>query len=272
MSITRIAPAPTRATSSVVLSAGLMNIPLSIYTSVETTSVVRREFFNGNPDVSVGRVPVRRDTDEIIDSADVCRMAQATDGTWVTLLDSEIVDCVGLTGGCEVVSFVPVKDTGRYLTDGLYQVRPKADKKAGTATVNALSLLFAGMKARKVHALVRFAMRGTPRYALLTATGDLLTIATADAIREELPLLWMKHSKVEVDMVATLIDAIGVDTPVIVDDIAVKVQAFVDTKAATNGAPVSKPGEPAKPVIVDMVEVLQASIAQAKAAKSKVAA
>lgn len=265
MSIIRNAPAPTRATSSVTLTAGLISIPLSLYTSVESTNVVRKEFYNGNPDISVGRVAVRKDNGVVIQTTDVVRMAQASNGTWVELTDDEINGCISVSG-CEVVSFVPVKDAGQYLTDGLYQVRPKNDK-GGAAAAGAFSLLLAGMATRKVHALVRFAMRGTPRYALLTADADLLLIATADAVREALPLVAMKHDKAQVAMVVSLIDAIGVDTPVIVDDIAPKVQAFVDDKASKGGVATTATAPAAAPNIIDLSEMLAASIAQAKSRK-----
>lgn len=268
MSITRTAPAPTRATTSVVLTAGLINIPLSVFTSVESTSVIRKEFLDGNADISVGRVPVRRDNDTVIETEAITRMAQADDGTWVILTDDEISECVGLSGGCEVVCFVPIKDTGCYLTDGLYQVRPKNDKRGGTAALAALSLLFAGMTARKVHALVKFSMRGAPRYALLTADGDLLLIATADAVRTALPLLWTKPSKAELDMVTSLIDAIGIETPVVLDDISTEVRAYVNHKAKNGGAR-SAPTALAPAPVVDLVERLQASIVAVNTAKAK---
>lgn len=268
MTITRNAPAPTRATTSVTLSAGLITIPLSVFTSVESTSVIRKEYLDGDPSIPVGRVSIRKDTGAIIDTASVTRMAQADDGSWVILTDDEIAACVGISGNCDIVTFVPVRDADQYLIDGLYQVRVKTDKKPGSAAIQAFSLLLAGMKARKVHALVRFALRGAPRYALLTTDGDLLLIATADSIRESMPLLWMKHSKAEVDMVVSLIDAIGVDTPVVLDGTAPKVQAYVNDKAKANGvAPVT--GAPiSAPAIVDIMAAMQASIDQAKTRKT----
>lgn len=269
MTITRTAPAPTRATTSVTLTAGLITIPLSVFTSVEDTSVVRKEFLDGNPDIPVGRVPVRKDNDAIVDAAQVTRMAQASDGTWVVLTNDEIVDCVDATSG-EIVSFVPIKDAGQYLTDGLYQVRVKSDTK-GIAAIQALSLLFAGMRQRKVHALVRFALRGAPRYALLTADGDLFMIVPANGIREAMGLNWVKHTKAEVDMVCMLIDTIGVDAPVVTDDVAPKVQAYIDDKARKGGVAPSAAPAKALPNIVDLSDLIQASIKQAKASKGKAA-
>ena len=231
------------------LRAGLINIPLQVFTAVESTSIVRKEFLDGNPDISVGRVTVRKDTDAPIDSTQVTRMAQADDGTWVVLTDDEINDCVARDGDCEVVTFVPIASTDQYLIDGMYQVRVK---KTGHV---AFSLLLTGMKARKVHALVRFALRGTPRYGLLTVEGDLLLIATADAVRTPLPIAHLKHSKAERAMITSLIDAIGVSTPVVLDDVAPKVQAFVNNKAK---APIAS-------THTDILEVLLASIEAAKA-------
>lgn len=267
MSITRTAPAPTRATNSVTLSAGLITIPLSVYTAVESTAVVRREFLNGNPDIPVGRVSVRRDTGEVVHTGEVTRMAQADDGSWVLLDDGEIAECVGSAGGCDVVSFVPVADAGQYLTDGLYQVRPKKDKRGNAAATAAFGLLLAGMAARKVHALVRITLRGAPRYGLLTVDGDLLMIATADAIRQPLDLPDTAPSKAEVDMVTSLIDAIGIDTPIVLDDSAPKVQQYVNDKAARGGV-VATGTTTTTPAPIDLTEMLKASIEAATAAKA----
>lgn len=265
--VTRTAGAPTRSTSSLTLTAGLMTIPVSVYTSVEPTKISRREFFRGDPNIAIGRVAIRRDNDTVVDPADVTRMAEADDGSWVVLTDDEINNCIGASGACEIVTFVPAADTGSYLTDGLYQVRPKADKKAGAATAAVFGLLLAGMAKRKVYALVRFALRGTPRYGLLSPEGDLFTVTTADAIREALPMPTVKPSKAELDMVVSLIDAIGVETPTLVDDTTPLVRQFVNAKAAAGGVmPVSDAPAPTGEV-VDLMGVLQASIAQAKATK-----
>ena len=233
------APAPTRATTSITLAAGLLNIPLSVYTSTESTRVERKEYFQGDANVPVGRSPIRKDTGEVIESTDVVRMAEATSGAWVALTDDEIAACTSERGVAEIVSFVATKDFDNYLTEGLYQVRPKVEKgKANPSATKALSLLFAGMKARKVGALVKLAMRGPARYAILTTDGDLRMILTVDAVRQPLALVDFKFSKPEVEMATSLIDAIGVDAPAVTDDTAPVVQSYVDAKAG---------GAPAKP-------------------------
>ena len=184
------APAPSRATLSVTLSAGMVNIPLQLFTATEETRVTRKEFLAGNPDIAVGRSPVRKDTGEVVETADVTRMAEASNGRWVVLTDEEIADATTVAKGvAEVVSFVPVKDFDRYLTTGLYQARPKSEKgKVNPASARAFALLLAGMKARKVGALVKVALRGPARYALLDTEGNLFLIHNSDGVREARPL------------------------------------------------------------------------------------
>ena len=90
-------------------------------------------------------------------------------------------------------------------------------------------------------------------------------VLTADAVRQPLPLAEAKFAKPEVDMATSLIDAIGIDTPVITDDTAPVVQAYVDSKAG--GAPARKPVQ-AVASNDDLLSSLQASIDAAKAKKA----
>ena len=79
-------------------------------------------------------------------------------------------------------------------------------------------------------------------------------------------MVTVSYSKAEVDMVAALIDAIGIDTPVITDDTAPAVQAFVDAKAKGIEAPV-KVATPSP--TIDIMSTLSASIDAANSRKSK---
>lgn len=246
----------------------MISIPLSVYTSTEATRIARKEFFQGNANIEVGRAAIRKDDGTIIHPTDVTRMAQATNGAWVILTDDEVAAATSPKGLAEVVTFVPVKEFGSYLTEGLYQVRPKREKgKVNQAIEQAFAMLLAGMKARKVGALIKVAMRGPARLAILTDTGDLLLVKTADAVRQSLALDVPAVSKAQVAMATSLIDAIGIGAPVLVDDTAPVLQAFVDAKAG--GAPTPK-AVPVAP-IDNLMAAFEASIEAAKANKGKVA-
>lgn len=267
---TALATPPNRAHTSFTLQWGpMVMIPVSVYTGTEATRVTRKEFVkSGDSLIEVGRSPIRKDDGTTIDSADVGRYAQADNGEWVLLTDDEIAECTSPRGIGTIVTFVPVKNVGQYLSEGQAQVRPKREKgKVNPAADRAFALLTAALKANKVVALVKIAMRGPARYALLDERGTFTLIYTADAIRQpaEGPAEY-KFDKAELALAAQLIEAVGVDTPVLTDDTAPVVQAFVNAKSSGKAAVV-----PEAPVAntTDLMAALQASIADAKAAKAK---
>jgi non-homologous end joining protein Ku len=264
---TALASAPTRAHTSFTLSWGpMVMIPCQVYTGTEATRVTRKEFVkDGDSLVEVGRSPIRKDDGSVIDGSEVGRYAQADNGEWVLLTDDEIAQCTSPRGMAEIVSFVPVKDVGSYLAEGQAQVRPKREKgKVNPAADKAFALLAATMQQLKVVALVKVAMRGPARYALLDARGTFTLIHTADAIRQDAPgTADYKFSKDELGLAKMLVEAIGVDTPVLTDDTAPVVQEFVNAKSSGKPAPVIA----APPVQVDLMAALQASVAAKREGK-----
>ena len=264
---TALAPQPNRATSTVTLSCGLVAIPLSVYTGTETTRVDRKEFFKGDTDIPVGRSPIRKDTGEVIEQADVVRMAQADAGSYVPLSDDEIVAATSPRGVADIEMFVPLKDIGAYSQENVAQVRPKAEKGiVNPAADRAFAVLLTAMAKRKVAAVVKVAMRGPARYALLTPEADLLLIRNCEQVREARPAPEHKPSKAEVDMAVSLIETIGIETPTLTDDSAAAVRTYVNAKA--EGATPAQVNEPTP--TADILDAMQASIIAAK--KNKKAA
>lgn len=274
-----LAPMPNRASTSFTLSWGLLNIPLSAYTGVEEVRVARKEFTATTDGKTVtwhpvGRVMTNKDDGTVIDRADVVRRAESTTGVWVDLDDDEIADATLPKGLATIESFVLAKNVGKYVTDGLYQVRPKRVKgRCDPAGVKALALLFDGMKARKVVALVKIAMRGPARYALLDAEGFLRIVVTADAVRVAMDMPTAIIVKQERDLALALIDAVGITDEPLVDDTAVAIQAYVDQKAAGVTPTKAEVPAPSADLLGDLMASIQASQASkgAKAVKGKVA-
>lgn len=268
---TALAPMPARAHTSFTLAWGMVTIPLGVYTGTEATRISRKEFILGDKGqlVEVGRSPIRKDDGTVVESGDVGRYAQAFNGEWVLLTDDEIANCTSPRGLAELVAFVPVKNVGQYLAEGQGQVRPKASKgKTDAAAERAFALLTTVMAKQKVVALVKVAMRGPARYALLDSNGILTYIYTADAIREAAPVnSTFTFSKDELALATMLVEAVGVDTPVLTDDTAPVVQEFVNAKSSGKPATVV----PAPDTTVDLMAALQASVAANKASKAKAA-
>lgn len=271
----RTANAPTRSHSSFTVSLGLVQIPLSVMTSMEDTTVKRSEFTTVDGELHpVGRTAYDKVTGEVMTDVPVRYAQDPTSGTWVILTDDEIAECTMPKGVAEVVTFVPLAKLHQaYLTTGVAQVRAKTSGMKGAQADHAkraFGLFLAGLRERKVAALVKVALRGPAKFAAITPDGDLLWLQPADGIRQPAPMDPVKFSKEETALMGSLIDTLGIGTPELTDDTAAKVLAFVTAKAAAGGvAPVTDTPAPAQHD--DLFAALSASIDAAKASKGKVA-
>jgi non-homologous end joining protein Ku len=230
--ITALAPESQRSWASVTLGFGVLSIRLGVYTDEQDTSVNRTEWLVSDTTVPVGRAAVRKDTGEVISSADVTRMATATSGARVSFDNDEIAACTS-KGVADIITFVPTKDVfANYLPAGRVQVRPKAEKgKVNPAENKAFALLLVTLKKKKVQALVSVAMRGPARFALLDSDGYLTFVHSHDQLRAPRALdTDVSFSKAELDLAAALVDAVGTDTPILTDTSAVALQAAVEKR------------------------------------------
>lgn len=276
----RTAPAPTKANNSFLLSLGMVNIPLAILSGTESTRVERKEFVKGDPNHPVGRtaydkaeLETSRRTDphgsiKLVEQADIVRMAESSDGKWVILTDDEIAEVTMPKGVAEVTAFVPAnKVATNYVTVKVDQVRARTtnmNKAQCGAAERAFALFLAGLKSRKVSALIQLALRGPAQWAVITSEGDLLWLHPADGVRQPKPMTPAVLQDRELDLMGQLIDSYPKATPVITDDTAAAVQAFVDAKAAADGvAPTVS--APAEAVFGDLFAALSASIDAKKA-------
>ena len=275
----RTAPAPTRTHNSFTISFGLLNIPVSVMTGTEETAVKRSEFCNIDGELHpVGRIAYIKDTGEVIDdgsSRSVSRYAYdvATD-SWVMLQDYEIEECTMPKKVAEVLTFVPMaKLYQAYLPIGLAQVRAKTSGLKGaqrTHAERAFGLFLAGLKQRKVAALVKVALRGPARFAAITPEGDLLWLQASDGVRASAPIAPAVYTDQEMALVGNLIDTVGKGTPVIVDDTAQKITEFVADKALrlAEGRPEVVATDEGSVELPDLMAALSASIDAAKASKA----
>lgn len=267
-----IAPIPTRSSGSIVLSWGLLTIPLSVYASTESTSLTRKEFVDKDPERPVGRAAIDKNTGEIVEPSSITRMAQADDGTWVELTDDEIRSCTLERGLAEIVTFVPIASASQYLVEDLAQVRPQSTKgKTNPSVDRAFALFLAAMKDQQVVALIKYSVRGPARYGLITPDGNLLMIRTADQVRSRLALTTFDVSDQELELAKTLIESVGIDAPMLTDDTAFKVKQLVNSKAA-GAAPVQPTSTAPASAPIDLAATLMASIQAKKAERQEVTA
>ncbi len=196
--------------------------------------------------------------DQLVELTDD-EMAQATAGAAVD------------KGYVEIETFVPLEAIGTtYLvdTERLYQVRsaPKEVKRTKVPDKPAEKLyrvLLAAMASRQAAALLRISLRGTARYAVLTPDAEMKFLFYPEEIREQLPLSEAEYTNAELAGFGAFIDAIGYDTPDLVDDAKAAINAFLALKIAGEIPEIEALPEP-DAVVLDLSAALEASIAAVK--------
>lgn len=255
---------PKRSSGTITLSWGLLNIPLSVFSGTEETSIGRKEFVDGDVELPAGRAIISKVTGEVVERDRIVRMAEASSGVFVELSDDEIASCTGNRNVAEVVTFIRNDDIFRYMPTRLMQARPHRTKGIpDPAAAKAFSLLISAMASTSVSALVKVAMRGPAQYAILTATGDLLFVCYSDGVRKPLPMGLVAVTGDEQAAAQNLIDAIGIgQAPHVPNVTAQAIGQYVDSKVAGGAIPSALPRPPTTQV--DLMAQLTKSIEEKK--------
>lgn len=264
------APAPTRSTTSFVLSFGLLNIPVSLYTTITDTRVARKEFTaDGHP---VGRKMYDKETGADVAYGDIVKMVEI-DGVAVALSDEEIAEATGhVSGVAPIVGRVSMSELNNdFIVETVYQLRPKSDKKSQSAANRAFVLLMQTLENSDEAALVRISIRGAvAKWGAVTPDGYLRIVHSADQVRSALPMPDVEVSAKEAELAAQLLAAIPtVSVSELRDDSSERVAEFVEAKIASlSGITVAhRPTAESSGVLVeDMFAQLEASLTAAKVA------
>ena len=259
---------PSRSSGKMTIGWGMVSIPVSLYTGTEETRGYRKEFVEGDPTRPVGRLFTDKTTGDPIDYASITKMAEKSDGSFVPLTDDEIDSLSMPKGLAEIISFVKIKEAGRYLPKNLVQVRPPAEKgKVDFASAKAFSLLLAALHQTASYALLRYSSRGTVKHGLLTENGDLVEVFTCDAIRSPRNMNTLPVVDSELALAVSLVENMGFEAPVVIDQTSVQIRTYVDAKTSSNPTPALAP--PTAPDILQ--NALEASIAAIKAQQNEIA-
>lgn len=272
---------PKRATASLNLTWGLVQIPLQLFTATEDTKLIDRHTYtaDGHP---VGQRRYDKTTGVDVVDGDTKMMVTVGDKL-VELTDDEIVDVTAGTAvdrmRVEIECLIPLADLAvRYETLKIYQARPAPLGKgvANPAAVKAFRLFIDGLAARSSAALIRFAVRGTAaRYAVITPDGLLRTLFYDSEVRAARDIPDVDIPEKERAMADMLMESINVRVPPLVNENGILVADYVTKKAA--GAEMVRPvvTEETAPVSDDLLAALEASVKAVKPrkpARKKVAA
>lgn len=265
------APAPNRG-SALTISWSMISIPVSVMKGIaDVKSVPARSQFTPDGD-PVGHILINKVTGISIERDEIVKKSQASDGTWVELLDEEIEEVTAggpLKGVAAIETTIPLEALGKeYVVESYDFVRP-ALRKVGTKRVpdpaaeKAFALLLSSLKAEGRAALIKYAGRGgAAKYAAITPEGLFLQLAFAGEVRIAPPLAQPEVTAAELEMGRRLIAAMDNGMPVLTDDAGDKIRAFVDAKAG--GVVVERPAEVEyEAPVIDLMAALTASLAAA---------
>lgn len=250
------APPPTRASASVVLSWGLISVPLKIYSGTQDSSISRSEYALINDEiVKVGRVYSIKETGEVIDGDQVFRGVEREDGTVVEVTNDEMKAMLPMENGtAQVVCFVRQSSlfAGKYVLGDLDQVRP------GKGAAKPFALLMAAMRKTQSFAVIKLAVRNKAKYAALLPNGDMYTLKFDDDVRERLPLPEVDIQSAEVEMGVEIVKrGLSDERPELVNDEDRALRDLIAGKEA--GEPVA--GAESTPQGDDLMAALQAQLA-----------
>ena len=253
-----------KATNTLSVSWGLVTIPLSIYAGTcDGSKVARSEFTpDGHP---VGRKAYDKLTGEDY-TGDAVKRVKVADSTWVELTDEEVELVTGGVekGRADIESFVPLAAIGReYIVSDVKQIRPTKGAE------KPFVLLCETMRKAKVGALIKVTPRSVASYAVITPDGDLLHLLYADQVRPALDMPAAEITDAERTMAQQLLDMIGVDTPVLVNETGEKLTSYVQQKATTGEVITAGAADSIAPVGDSLEAMLAAAVTAAREGKEK---
>lgn len=264
--------------TSLRIEWGIVQIPVRLHLVVDSDrSVPARSMFSpaGN---KIGYAKRDTVTGQDVPDDQIVKKVEVADGTWVELTDAEIEQhCTSgfKKGFAPIVSFVPL-DTihEHYIVEKPGAWLPEKTKVGKVKIVDpgaakAYSLLTTAMRNHHVAALVLVPTRSGGQYVALFPDGSCGWLAYAENVRTVTPAEPVDVSKDELALASQLIEAIGVDTPVLRDTAGERIREYLVAKADNPEAATSVDAVETVAPVVDLAALLAASIADKAPVKAK---
>jgi DNA end-binding protein Ku len=262
-----------RAIWSGAISFGLVNIPVKLYNAVSPKSVS----FNQLDARTGARIRYRKVSaadGEEVPAESIVKGYELPSGQYVTLGDDELAALdPEATRTVDIEQFVDLADIDPLLYDAAYWVAP--DK----ATTKPYALLARAMEESNKVAVARFVMRSKQYLCAIRPKGGVLVLSTmiyADEINDPAQigdiaaLEGVEVSGKELEMARRLIESLSedFDHERFEDTYRSRVLELIDRKAAGD-VQVVEPTPVVQDKVVDLMAALEASVAEAKAARRR---
>ncbi|MDX3771558.1 MULTISPECIES: Ku protein [unclassified Streptomyces] len=256
-----------------VITFGLVSVPVGLYTAVGDHTVHFHQLQRGSAD-RVRNRRVNERTGKEVPAEDIVKGFEVTEGEYVVVEPDELDEIApGRSQTIDISDFVDLGDVEPVYFDRTYYIAPR-----GKEYTKVYELLRAALAESDKAGIATFVMRGKQYLTALRAEDKLLVLQTlhwADEVRDpgqELPDLPSGRAGKgkERDMAIQLIDALDApwDPARYRDTYQEKVRELVRAKA--EGQEIAAAEEaPQATNVVDLMELLQGSLDQARGSREK---
>ncbi|MFG2683978.1 Ku protein [Streptomyces sp. NPDC048392] len=253
-----------------VITFGLASVPVGLFTATQDHTVHFHQLQRGTADRIRNR-RVNERTGKEVPSEDIVKGYEVTEGEYVVLEPGELDQIApGRSQTIDITDFVDLADIEPVYFDRTYYIAPR-----GKEYAKVYELLRAALAESGKVGIATFVMRGKQYLTALRAEDKVLVLQTlhwADEVRDpgkelpELPSGRAGKGK-ELDMAIQLVGALGApwEPARYRDTYEEKVRDLVQAKA--EGQEIALAEEPPQATnVVDLMEVLQGSLDQARGA------
>jgi DNA end-binding protein Ku len=256
------------------ISFGLVTIPVKMYNAVSRKSVS----FNQIDTRSGSRIKMKKvsahDGSDVPDEA-IVKGYELTSGNYVLLTQDELDAFEARASkAIEIDEFVDLDEIDPIFYDSAYYLAP--DK----ATVKPYALLMRAMEASNKVGIARFVMRSKQYVAAIRPHDGHLVLSTmvyADEIVDPVSISEIEEaaevevSERELNMAQQLIDSLAAafDPSQFKDEYREQVLGLIERKASGEEAIEAPVAAASTPKVVDLLAALEASVREAKAARSR---
>ncbi|KOG37274.1 non-homologous end joining protein Ku [Streptomyces resistomycificus] len=251
-----------------VITFGLVSVPVGLYTSTQDHTVHFHQLQRGSADRIRNR-RVNERTGEEVDGKDIVKGFEVADGEYVVVEPDELDRIApGRSQTIDISDFVDLADIEPVYFNRTYYIAPR-----GKEYTKVYELLRAALAEADKVGIATFVMRGKQYLTALRAEDDILVLQTlhwADEVRDpdkelpELPSGRAGKGK-ELDMALQLVDTLSGpwDPARYHDTYQEKVRELVTAKAEGQEIEAAE-GAPTATNVIDLMQVLQGSIDQAR--------
>jgi DNA end-binding protein Ku len=260
---------PARSLNKAVISFGLVTVPVKVYAAANPSSRIGFHLLHAKDEQRLKQQYVCPEDGDVVPRSEMVKGYEYANGRYVVFTEEELKQLEqDPTHGIEIAEFIPDDRANPVFFEKAYYLGPD------TGGEKPYSLLMAAMRAEHYAAVATYASHGKDHLVLLRAGERVLEMHQlyySDEVRspDEVPAPARKATDAELKLARQLMQSIAhdrFDPSQYEDDVKARTKAMIDRKL--EGKPLAEPPKEGRAKVVDLMEVLKASLAQGTGKRS----